>query len=198
LDLHASDAAPRATRIPSETARAQYNPECRHCGGGGADVRRDLSRRKRSRHGPNGQFGTLRAHSQRNFSGHDRTAISSGGYALSNCIHDELERRGLTSDREITKRIGVSFPQNLRALFLDKVLQDTERDLSKLPDQCAHAIRGLGGDDVGYVDFAKLAFYLFGLHIRAFYYLFFLIYGLSLLVALIERHRDPMGHVYVI
>ena len=51
---------------------------------------------------------------------------------------------------------------------------------------------------MGYVDFAKLAFYLFGLHIRAFYYLFFLIYGLSLLVALIERHRDPMGHVYVI
>src|SRR5262245_58405303 len=121
-----------------------------------------------------------------------------GGYALSNCIHDELERRGLTSDREITKRIGVSFPQNLRAPFLDRVLQDTERDLSKLPDQCAHAIRGLGADDVGYVDFAKLAFYLFGLHIRAFYYLFFLIYGLSLLVALIERHRDPMGHVYVI
>jgi hypothetical protein len=52
LDLHASDAAPRATRIPSETARAQYNPECSHCSGGGADVRRDLSRGNQSRHGP--------------------------------------------------------------------------------------------------------------------------------------------------
>src|SRR5215831_12024132 len=121
-----------------------------------------------------------------------------GGYALSNCIHDELERRGLTSDREITKRIGVSFPQNLRALFLDKVLEDTERDLSKLPDQCAHAIRGLGADDVGYVDFAKIAFFLFGLHIRAFYYLFFLTYGLTLFVALIERHRDPMGQIVLL
>ena len=121
-----------------------------------------------------------------------------GGYALSNCIHDELERRGFTSDREITKRIGVSFPQNLRALFLDKALQDMERDLSKLPDQCGHAIRGLGADDVGYVDFAKLAFYLFGLHIRAFYYLFFLIYGLSLLVGLIERHKDPMGQIILL
>ena len=121
-----------------------------------------------------------------------------GGYALSNCIHDELERRGLTSDREITKRIGLSFPQNLRAPFLDKVLQDTELDLSKLPDQCAHTIRGLGADDLGYVDFAKLAFYLFGLHIRAFYYLFFLIYGLSLLVGLIERHRDPMGQIILL
>jgi hypothetical protein len=121
-----------------------------------------------------------------------------GGYALSNCIHEELERRGLTSDREIIKRIGVSFPQNLRAIFLDKALQDMERDLPKLPDQCAGAIRGLGADDVGYVDFAKLAFYLFGLHIRAFYYLFFLIYGLSLLVGLIERHRDPMGQVILL
>ena len=121
-----------------------------------------------------------------------------GGYALSNCIHDELERRGLTSDHEITKRIGVSFPQNLRAPFLDKVLQDMERDLPKLPDQCAYAIRGLGADDVGYVDFAKLAFYLFGLHIRAFYYLFFLIYGLSLLVGLTERHRDLMGQVILL
>jgi hypothetical protein len=121
-----------------------------------------------------------------------------GGYALSDCIHNELERRGLTSDHEITKRIGVSFPQNLRAPFLDKVLEDMEHDLSKLPDQCAQAIRGLGADDVGYVDFAKLAFYLFGAHIRAFYYLFFLIYGLTLFVALIERHRDPMGQIILL
>jgi hypothetical protein len=37
-----------------------------------------------------------------------------------------------------------------------------QRDLSKLPDHCGIAIRGIGADDVGYVDFAKLAFYLSG------------------------------------
>jgi hypothetical protein len=121
-----------------------------------------------------------------------------GGYALSNCIHNELERRGFTADPEIVKRAGSTVPQNLRAHFLDKLLEDVERDLSKLPDQCGIAIRGLGADDVGYVDFAKIAFFLFGLHIRAFYYLFFWIYGLTLFVALIERHRDPMGQIVLL
>jgi hypothetical protein len=48
------------------------------------------------------------------------------------------------------------------------------------------------------VDFAKIAFFLFGVHIRAFYYLFFLIYGLTLFVALIERHRDPIGQIILL
>src|SRR5215813_1345909 len=121
-----------------------------------------------------------------------------GGYALSNCIHNELERRGFTVDPEIVKRAGATVPQNLRAHFLDKLLEDMQRDLSKLPDHCGIAIRGLGADDVGYVDFAKIAFFLFGLHIRAFYYLFFLTYGLTLFVALIERHRDPMGQIILL
>jgi hypothetical protein len=120
------------------------------------------------------------------------------GYALSNCIHNELERRGFTVDPEVVKRAGATVPQNLRAHFLDKLLEDVQRDLSKLPDQCGIAIRGLGGDDVGYVDFAKIAFFLFGLHIRAFYYFFFLIYGLTFFVALIERHRDPMGQIILL
>jgi hypothetical protein len=121
-----------------------------------------------------------------------------GGYALSNCIHNELERRGFTLDPEIVKRAGATVPQNLRAHFLDKLLEDMQRDLPKLADYCGTAIRGLGGDDVGYVDFAKIAFFLFGLHIRALYYLFFLTYGLTLFVALIERHRDPMGQIIML
>src|SRR5262249_19989377 len=95
-------------------------------------------------------------------------------------------------------RAGATVPQNLRARFLDKMLEDTQRDLPKFADYCGTAIRGLGGDDVGYVDFAKIAFFLFGLHIRAFYYLFFWIYGLTLFVALIERHRDPMGQIILL
>src|SRR5215467_14938468 len=43
-----------------------------------------------------------------------------GGYALSNCIHNELERRGFTVDPEIVKRAGSTVPQNLGADFLDK------------------------------------------------------------------------------
>ena len=108
-----------------------------------------------------------------------------GGYALSNCIHNELGRRGITADPEIAKRFGMTVPQNLRANFLDKVIEDVRRDLPNLSHNCDGTIRGLGADDLGYVDFAKLAFSLFGFQIRAFYYLFFLLYGLTLLAALI-------------
>src|SRR5262249_18950787 len=84
-----------------------------------------------------------------------------GGYALSNCIHGDLYRRGFTSDPEVAKQLGVTIPDNLRALFLDRVLQDTQRDLPRLSENCGlgNSLRGLGGDDVGYVDFAKIAFF---------------------------------------
>ena len=121
-----------------------------------------------------------------------------GGYALSNCIHNELEARGFTIDPEIVKQAGTTVPQNLRAHFLDKLLEDIDRALSKLPNYCADAIRGLGADDVGYVDFAEIAFSLFGLQIRALYYLFFLIYGLTLFMAVLERRNDPVGQIILL
>jgi hypothetical protein len=124
-----------------------------------------------------------------------------GGYALSNCVHEGLFRRGFTRDPEISRQQGIDIPGNLHsALVLDKILQDMQRDLPKLAGDCGvgDQIRGLGGDDVGYVDFAKIAFLLFGLQIRALYYLFFLIYGLTLLCALIERSRDPLGQVVLL
>jgi hypothetical protein len=123
------------------------------------------------------------------------------GYALSDCIREALYRRGFTTDPEVAKQLGVKVPDNLAsALFLDKILQDVQRDLPKLSDNCGLGdwVRGLGGDDVGYVDFAKIAFFLFGVQIRALYYLFFLIYGLTLLCALVERNRDRLGQVVLL
>jgi hypothetical protein len=120
------------------------------------------------------------------------------GYALNNCIRNKLEQRGFTRDPDIVKRLGMSVPQNLRAPFLDKLLVDMQGDLLSLPDYCRSDNRGLGADDLGYVDFARMAFSLFGQHIRAFYYLFFLIYGLTILLALLERQRDRMGQVIIV
>ena len=122
-----------------------------------------------------------------------------GGYALSSCIHNELERRGFSDNPEVAKRLGTTVPENLRARYLDEAIENMQRrDLPQVSDHCALSIRGIGADDVGYVDFAKLAFYLFGSHIRAFYYLFFLIYGLTLFVSLGERYRDLMGQIILL
>src|SRR5215467_15771870 len=34
-----------------------------------------------------------------------------GGYALSNCIHNELERRGFSADPQVIKPLGVVYPE---------------------------------------------------------------------------------------
>ena len=58
-----------------------------------------------------------------------------GGYALSNCVHEGLSRRGFTADPEVAKELGIDIPGNLHsALFLDRILQDMQRDLPKLSD----------------------------------------------------------------
>ena len=121
-----------------------------------------------------------------------------GGYALNECIFAEFEKRGFTGDPEAAKRVGVTVPLNFRAPFFDKMLADVEAASAKLPDYCRRAIRGIGGDDLGYVDFVKIAFLLFGQHVRAFYYLFFLIYGLTIFCALIERQSDHTGQLVIV
>src|SRR5262249_39275965 len=55
------------------------------------------------------------------------------------------------------------------------------------------AMRGLGADDIGYVDYVRIAFSMFGIQVRSFYYLFFVVYGMSLLLALVERAHDRVG-----
>ena len=121
-----------------------------------------------------------------------------GGYTISDLIHAELSQRGFTAEPDIVKKLGVTVPENLQATFLDNVLQRMWRDLGSVSEGGRGSIRGLGADDVGYVDFAKLAFWTFGLHIRSFYYLFFLIMGASLLLALVERARDRVGQIIIL
>ena len=121
-----------------------------------------------------------------------------GGYAISDLIHSELSQRGFTAEPGIVKKLGVTVPENLQATFLDNVLQRMWRELGSVSEAGRGSIRGLGADDVGYVDFAKLAFWTFGLNIRSFYYLFFLIMGASLLLALVERARDRVGQIIIL
>jgi hypothetical protein len=121
-----------------------------------------------------------------------------GGYAISDQVHWHLSQRGFTADPDIAKKLGVTVPENLQATFLDDVLQRMWRDLPTVPEIGRQSIRGLGADDVGYVDFAKLSFWTFGLHVRSFYYMFFVIMGTSLLLSLVERARDRVGQIIVL
>jgi hypothetical protein len=121
-----------------------------------------------------------------------------GGYAISDQVHWHLSQRGFTAEPDITKKLGITVPENFQATYLDDVIQRMWRDLASLPEIGRQSIRGLGADDVGYVDFARLAFWTFGLHVRSFYYMFFVIMGTSLLLALVERARDRVGQIIIL
>jgi hypothetical protein len=118
------------------------------------------------------------------------------GYPVSDCIFSELMKRGFTTNPAMLAPLELTAPDNLRAgHVLDRILQSTWRDLPVLPT-CP--VRGFGADDIGYVDFARIAFWLFGVHIRAFYYLFFLIFGATLCLAVLERRNDRPGQIFLL
>src|SRR5262249_8402799 len=81
------------------------------------------------------------------------------------------------------------------AAFIDGVLDGMWRDVWTIN---ANDIRGFGADDIGIVDYTRIAFWLFGHHVRAFYYLFFIIFGSTVAVALVERRRDPAGQLVIV
>ena len=119
------------------------------------------------------------------------------GYVLDSTIFHKLESRGISRDPDVVARLGMKVPENLKnAVFIDEILDSMVRDIPNYPAR--PDLSGFGTDDVGLVTFTKLAFFLFGRHVRAFYYLFFLIYGATVITALIERRDSPLSQCAII
>jgi hypothetical protein len=117
-------------------------------------------------------------------------------YAVSDTIVRAISNRGITTDPVIVERLGAKVPDNLRsAVLIDSILDGMWRDVNSMS---VDDVRGFGADDIGIIDYTHLAFWLFGHQVRAFYYLFFVILGSSIVVAFIERRRDPAGKLIVV
>jgi hypothetical protein len=108
------------------------------------------------------------------------TQMQHGGYghSLSSVIETILTYGGITADNTILEKLGSKFPDNLRNTDLlnaaiDKALQ------FKWPFNPDADVRGSAGDDVGFVDYAKLGFFIFGYGIQSLYYIYFAVLGLS-------------------
>ena len=191
--------APSRRSAASSLGQAACRIQFGHCPAGNSNFFCNLSCRNRKRN------GSARCLERR--SGRVLNAVAAvltqerlhlGGYALSECVYQELDKRGFTPNPETAERLGLTFPENLRAVYVDKVIADVKNDPVALPSFCRDAIRGIGADDLGYVDLVRISFALFGPQVSSFYYLFFLIYGLTLLCALFERHKDRVGQVVLI
>src|SRR5262245_35670767 len=112
------------------------------------------------------------------------------GYALSTVMGPVLTYGGLTDDPKILAPLGVEFPNNLRDPALINAAIDKAARF-KWAFNPEEAIRGSGGDDLGFVDYVRLSFLMFGHKIQSLYYTYFLIFGVSAAIFLWTFRSRP-------
>src|SRR5262249_12731318 len=112
------------------------------------------------------------------------------GYALSTVIETILKYGGLTDEPKILAPLRVELPSNVRDPALINVAIDKAARF-EWPFNPEEAIRGSGGDDLGFVDYVRLSFLVFGHKIESLYYTYFLIFGVSAAVFLWTFRSRP-------
>jgi hypothetical protein len=116
--------------------------------------------------------------------------IGASGDAVSDTIFSDLYTEGFTTDHEVLDKMGVEPPSNMQsAIFLDKIIEKMAKQKDYYSN-IRHNIRGFGADCVGIIPYTQIATWLFGYTIRGQYYLYYLIFGASLLVFFWERKND--------
>ncbi len=110
------------------------------------------------------------------------------GYTISEVVEGLLAQGGLTSDPAILSKLGTTFPDNLKDPALINAAFDKAAHF-KLPFDPTVNVRGSSGDDVGFVDFTRIGFRLFGYKIQSLYFTYFLILGVSL-AAFVYQFRE--------
>jgi hypothetical protein len=100
-----------------------------------------------------------------------------GRYICNNTVETVLAYAGLSGDEQALAALGTKYPDNLR----DQTLIDNAIKKAVLfPITPAHTqFRGAGPDDIGMVDFVKLAFTLFGYNLISLYLTYFTFLGSS-------------------
>ena len=125
-----------------------------------------------------------------------------GGFAIDDRIFVYLMRAGLSDNSRLLDVLGERFPNNLRNTeLLDTALRQAAAiDLpppTGLPDSKGHysGLSGFSGDDSGIGTYAYLAFMIFGVHLSALTYLYFLITGGSIALYLLSQRRSTAAIV---
>jgi hypothetical protein len=125
-----------------------------------------------------------------------KTVYGYDGYVILPPVKTTLQSGGLTNQPDILARAATSFPDN----FHDKTLIDNAiKQASKLtipgptPElpNGPHNVKGIGGDDLGFVTFVTLSFSLFSHSVEAFYPTFLVIFGVSLFLFWCAFRNEP-------
>jgi hypothetical protein len=100
------------------------------------------------------------------------------GYTIANVVENRLILGGLTDNADILAKLGTQFPDNLHNSKLINTAIDTAVHV-KWDFNPAKDIRGAGDDDIGFVDYVRISFYLFGHNLLSLYLTYFVILGVS-------------------
>ena len=123
--------------------------------------------------------------------------LQQDGFVLSNLIYFDLENQFTSPSTNILENLGLTKDKvGSSAIYIDILLNKIANENKKY--QNLTDIRGFGADDFGIITYVEIANYIFGIHIRALYYLFFLIYGISMLIAFLSLKKDLIGQLVVI
>jgi hypothetical protein len=108
------------------------------------------------------------------------TAMDHGGYGytLSAVVETVLIYAGLTDDLKILADLGSKYPENLKDPNLINAAIGKAAQF-KWPFNPNEAVRGSGGDDIGFIDYVRLSFYLFGHRLQSLYFTYFLLFAIS-------------------
>lgn len=126
-----------------------------------------------------------------------------GDYVIYLGALEAVDSTGLTFDDATLKRLDIKYPDYLRdPNFINGALEklfslpfDAAPERTRTPPY--EGIMGLGWDkDMGYADFVKLSFVLFGTKLQSLYYTYFLLLGLSALLFVIAHAYSPV-HLFV-
>ena len=109
------------------------------------------------------------------------------GYALGRTIERILFINGLTGDAATLQNLGVSYPENLRNPVL---IQDAIEQAANSP-YGPGALRGVSGDDPGFIDFVKLSFALFGRTVLSLYLTYFVLVAIEVAAFLVAFRNRP-------
>ncbi len=117
------------------------------------------------------------------------TSMAHGGhgYVISSEVEAALQDGGLTSVPALLAAHGLTFPANLQ----DAALIDTAIQRAVRVPVVASTIRGPSGDDPGMIDFVRIAFTLFGYHLRSLYFTYFVLFSLPVVAFLFAFHSRP-------
>jgi hypothetical protein len=123
------------------------------------------------------------------------------GYVTSGVMDTVLQFAGLTSNPAILDTLGLKAPENFQnTSLINTAIQKAVEFKWNFNPNNVEEVRGAYNDDVGFIEYVKLSFRLFGYNVTSFYLTYFLLLMLSVTIFIFSfgKRTAPCGLLAVV